>query len=134
MKAFYKYLIVFLCCCTASCSSKVIMIFYNDTSKVDDGEIFGSELNRFFLKEESTLYFKTKSVYLDKELINIKKKSTVNSKFINKDDSYYSYAFITKQGDTLFANEHLDLWRYRNKIVNLKNQKLVNKIKKHTVE
>jgi hypothetical protein len=48
------------------------------------------------------------------------------------DDGYYGYAFITTANDTLFADYNLTYWRYKEKGIFYKNEKLKTIISRAT--
>ena len=104
-------------------------VYYNDTSKIDDGEIWGSKLNTFFIQDKNIKVTTDNSNGLNKELMMIKKEIIKNGEEILIDDHYYDYAFVTK-GDTLFMNNAFEMWRYQNKksIISTKNIKKYLKI------
>ncbi len=114
MKKNYYIGLFFALLCLSSCKV-MTKIYYNDHSKVDDGEIWGSNLNSFFIKSESIITTSSSSVHLRDELRIIKDKIIKNGEVVMKDDQYYDYALVTKSGDTLFLNSAFEIWRYQNK-------------------
>lgn len=109
-------------------SCKVVTkIYYNDTSKVDDGEIWGSNLNVFFSKDKNVKITDNSSTNLNVELKRIKKVLLEKGESVVKDDLYYDYAFVMKSKDTLFTNSAFEIWRYKDK-----KGKILNKVTEYT--
>jgi hypothetical protein len=124
----YTYIGLFALLCLTSCKL-MTKIYYNDHSKVDDGEIWGSNLNGFFVKSENIIITSSSSVQLRNELRNVKAEIIKNGEVILKDDQYYDYALITKSGDTLFLNSAFEIWRYQNKKSKLPGSKVSKYLK-----
>jgi len=144
MKHFGLIFLIFLISCQTT------KVYYNDTSGVDDGEIFGNVLHYFFsqedIKSNRIKVFSIRSNKLSAQLNKIKKQiiekdSTIiyseNGIFIFGDDNIYDCAFITQKHDTIYGT---GLLRYKNllnefktpdvtKIFHVKNQELNNQLK-----
>jgi hypothetical protein len=103
---------IFVLLCLCSC--KITSIYYNDTSQIDDGDIFGCCTKLFFVTDQHITTTRIKSQYLIKELASIKEIINKKGQEFYKDDNFYNYAFITNNRDTIFSNE-LIVWRYKNK-------------------
>ncbi|HYC40779.1 MAG TPA: hypothetical protein VEB63_09840 [Chitinophagaceae bacterium] len=107
-----------------SCSQKLTVVYYNDSSKVDDGEIYGEALYSFFDPDKNIHIYEIYSNDLDKKLQAVIDSISSRSLPQEPDDAYYNYAFITASRDTLFADYRLSYWKYHNKSVLYKNEKL----------
>ena len=112
-------------CCLISCSVAT-KIYYNNTSNIDDGEIWGSNLNLFFVKNDRVKITQNKSNQLKTELKLIRDNLLKSNNVEKNDDYFYDYAFIINSKDTLYANSTFEIWRYRN----LKD-KVPNKVKSY---
>jgi len=124
MKYCKIYIVAACCVSIISCSQKVTKIYYNDSSKVDDGEIFGEALHIFFIQDKSIHIYQIQSNNLNNELQKIK--DSINSTLTSGelDDSRYTYAFITVSKDTLFADYRLSYWKYKRKSILYENEKV----------
>jgi hypothetical protein len=100
-----------------SCSQKITTVYYNDTTKVDDGEIFGEALQAFFVEDKNIYIYQVKSEKLSEELLKIIKIISAKVTVQEPDDSYYTYAFISASKDTLFTDYRLSYWKYKGKSV-----------------
>ncbi|GHT20734.1 hypothetical protein FACS189429_8820 [Bacteroidia bacterium] len=98
-------------------SCKTICIYHNDTSNLDDGEIWGSNVNLFFGDNDNIRKVEIKSLKLSNELRKIKEQIMENGNDFYKDDACYNYAFITHTNDTIYCNEFV-VWRYKKKTIN----------------
>ena len=125
-----------ICICllflTACQSTK---IYYNDTSYIDGGEIWGYELELFFTQEEeedgwqNIKIVESKSKKLSKQLQNIKNQIIdygseiiyYDSVFVYANEIFYDYAFITSSNDTLYCHKDWGEWCYKNKVAQIKN-------------
>jgi hypothetical protein len=93
----------------------VTRIYQNDTSQVDDGEIWGSTLPLFFVKDVQIRVTESYSRSLAQELRRVKGQlaKTKNSKAV---DYYpYAYAFILASQDTLYTDSYFSRWRCGNR-------------------
>lgn len=89
----------------------ITRIYHNDTTQVDDGEIWGSTLSQFFVKDGQIRVTENSSRSLAQELLRVKGQlaKTNNSKAV---DYYpYAYAFILASQDTLYTDSHFSRWR-----------------------
>ena len=124
-----RIICIFLLLLTACQSTK---IYYNDTSYICGGEIWGSQLNLFFTQDEEDEWQRikiteSKSKKLYKQLQNIKKqiiscdseKIYYDSVFLYANEMFYDYAFITSSNDTLYCYKKWGRWRYKNKVIEL---------------
>lgn len=89
------------------------MYYYNGLD-LNSNSTWGSSLQIFFLENRDMM----KEVITDKNLKNeisiIKEKITSKNRIIVPDDGNYTFAFINKK-DTLFADDRLEFWRYKDK-------------------
>lgn len=60
-----------------------------------------------------------KSKILKEELSNIRNKIIIKNQVLDFDDGNYSFAFINEK-DTLFADDRLEFWKYRDKGLDVK--------------
>lgn len=125
-----KLIVIILGFCIVSCSQKLTLVYYNDVSKVDDGEIFGQELQRFFSRNDNIKVVSIKSNSFNKLLKTVGDSIKQYESENYSDDNYYGYAFVTANRDTLFADYHLQNWKYKGKRGKYEN----NKIKYHIAE
>jgi hypothetical protein len=87
-----------------------IKIYHNDTSQVDDGEIWGSTLRLFFVKDAQIHLATSHSRDLANELLRVK--SLLNKTKSDKTVDYYRYDFALILGsDTLYTDSHFYRWR-----------------------
>lgn len=124
MKNMKSYIALFFCLSIMACSQKVTSVYYYDNTKVDDGEIFGESLERFFTRDENIHVYKVRSNKLEEELQKIKDSASAIPPSQELDDGYYGYAFITPSKDTLFAGYQLNYWKYRRNIISYSNDNL----------
>ena len=122
---FYMILFGLLMSCTMT-----TRIYYYDTSKFDDGEIWGDAIIYFFSENSDIVITQSNSKKLGLELINIKENVLKKGTIIEKDDSPYEFAFVTQDKDTLYSNGLIE-WRYRNRKGKVSNT--INKIYKKVV-
>lgn len=108
----------------SACNRNLTIVYYNDTSKVDDGEIFGEQLQLFFTAAENIHISKIQSGKLNVELKKIKDTLNLMPRSTEPDDGYYGYAFITPAKDTLFSDYGLAYWKSNGKSVLYKNEEL----------
>jgi hypothetical protein len=124
MNQLKTYLVALIYCTLLSCNQNITTIYYNDNTKVDDGEIFGEHLASFFAPDKNIYIQKIKSAGLKKELKIISDSLNLRDIDTELDDSYYGYAFITSSKDTLFASYSLSYWKSRHKSMSIQPQKL----------
>lgn len=98
-------------------------IYCHNTSKFDDGEIWGSNLQCFFTFKNEVQISNSNSKELYKELENIKREITIKGKKIDIDDDFYDYAFVLSSKDTLYSKS-LAQWRFNKKVFRIENVKL----------
>lgn len=124
MKIIKLYVTLLFCLSAMACSQKITAVYYYDNTKVDDGEIFGESLERFFVQDKNIHVYNISSNRLDEELQKIRDsiKSVPSSQEL--DDGYYGYAFITASKDTLFAGYELNYWKYNRNVINYNNDVL----------
>ncbi|WP_073296700.1 hypothetical protein [Chryseobacterium polytrichastri] len=125
-----KCFLLILLIATSCTSQKVVMYYYNGLD-LNSNSTWGSSLQIFFLENRDMM----KEVITDKNLKNeisiIKEKITSKNRIIVPDDGNYTFAFINKK-DTLFADDRLEFWRYKDKGVAYKlNDTSKNIILKH---
>jgi hypothetical protein len=128
-KILYLGLIAFL---LSSCKMTT-KIYYHDTSKFDDGEIWGSNLQSFFTLKGEVQVLNSNSKELNKELEDIKREITIKGKKIDIDDDFYDYAFILSSKDTLYSKS-LIKWRFNEKVFSIANVKIKELITKEATQ
>ena len=115
MEPFSKRLFILLLgtCMFSSCKSSKVILYYHDTSNIDDGEFFGDDVSGFFHVNKRIYIYKVKSQRTSAELQNIV--STLQQKSADQeiDDGWYEYAFITKSNDTLYADYRVAYWKLK---------------------
>ncbi|MDR6464588.1 hypothetical protein [Chryseobacterium sediminis] len=131
IKIRYSIIFALLVTVITSCSNQKIVLIYSKNTVNNSKYVIASDLKYFFSENNDI-----KRVYLQNEklslkLEDIKQKIVAKHQVIIPDDSYYVFAFITKK-DTLFADDRLDFWRFRDKGVYFKLDDLEKKkILKH---
>ena len=130
MKNTQSYIVIFCLAGLMSCSQKLISVYYHENSKVDDGEITSTYLRGFFVQDKNIHTYTVRSNVLNKELQEIRDSISRTKPVENFDDSYYGYAFITTAKDTLYADNNLTYWRYKEKGVFYKTENLKSIINK----
>lgn len=118
-KVFLHVLYLFVWC-FLSCNH-MVTIFYHDTSKVDDGDIWGNNLMLFFSKKKDISVSRTNSPELINELYKIKDQIQRNGNDIEADDRFYEFAFVLMDMDTLYTNGGFFDWRYKNRTLQIKS-------------
>jgi len=116
MKFFPKLLFVFVFSLYtfSSCKSSKIILYYHDTSDIDDGEFFGdSGVSGFFSANKRVRIYKVKSHQVSSELKNIVSMLQQKGPDLEEDDGWYQYAFITTSHDTLYADHRVAYWKYK---------------------
>lgn len=101
------------------------MYYYQ--GKINNGKyILASDLGSFFLDEDmKKIIIKDKNLY--KEISEIKKNIISKDQRFDLDDGYYVFAFI-KNKDTIFADNRLEFWRYKDKGMSLEISETSKKI------
>ena len=117
-------LFVATCLALLSCGHNKIVVYFNDNTKVDDGEIFGEQLSTFFTPDKHIYVRKIQSNQLQKELNKISDSLSLVEQDQELDDGYYGYAFITSTNDTLYADYNLNYWKSNKKRKALTSEKL----------
>lgn len=124
MRVLLVFIIVLMI--TFGSCQRTVMIYYNDTSSYDDGDIWGSNLPMFFEKKSDIkiVVNETTSKKVLKELNRIRKniflrgdkvsyiKLFENYTVVKDDHHFYDYAFVLNKKDTLYVNMALGVWRY----------------------
>lgn len=124
MKYWKTFITVACCIGIISCSQQLTVVYNNDSSKVDDGEIYGDALHTFFLPNKNIGIYEIRSNDLNKKLQGIMDSIRLVTLVQEPDDAYYKYAFITSSKDTLFADYRLSYWKYQGKCVFYEDDKL----------
>lgn len=99
---------------TVSCDNQKVMLFYYNGLDLNKNSTWGSSLQIFFEKDNDIKVIPIKDEVLKSDLLIIKKKIISTNNIIIPDDGNYMFAFISKK-DTLFADNRLEFWRYRNR-------------------
>ncbi|MCX8533916.1 hypothetical protein [Chryseobacterium luquanense] len=106
--------ILMLCTIFFSCRSHDVALHYYNGLNSNKNHTWSSSLYIFFEKDEEMTKVPIKSKILKEELSNIKNKIITTNQVLDFDDGNYSFAFINEK-DTLFADDRLEFWKYRNK-------------------
>ncbi len=109
-----KYLLLMLLIVATSCSNQGTTLFYYNGTTNNGKYVLGSDLKFFFLENNNIARTLIESKRINEEISKIKKEIYTKNNIIIPDDSYYVFAFITKK-DTLFADNRLEFWRYKDK-------------------
>jgi hypothetical protein len=107
-----------------SCNHHNAVVYFNDNSKVDDGEIFGEGLHAFFSPDQNIYVRSINNPDLQRGLREIVDSLIKTSTNLELDDGYYGYAFVTSSRDTLFANYSLTYWKLKQKRMSITNAKV----------
>ncbi|VXB72076.1 MULTISPECIES: hypothetical protein [Chryseobacterium] len=97
-----------------SCRSHEVALHYYNGLNSDKNHTWSSSLQIFFEKDEEMTKVPIKSKILKEELSNIRNKIITKNQVLDFDDGNYSFAFINEK-DTLFADDRLEFWKYRDK-------------------
>lgn len=97
-----------------SCRSQEVSLYYYDGLNSDNNWILASSTQIFFESDEEMAMVKIKNKILKKELLYIKDKIVSKNQILYFDDSYYTFSFINEK-DTLFADNSLGFWKYKDK-------------------
>lgn len=114
-----KYLLLVLLIVATSCSNQRIALFYYNGTANNGKYVLGSDLKYFFLKDNDITKTLIESKRISKEFSKIKEEIIAKNNIVIPDDSYYVFAFLTKK-DTLFADNRLEFWRYKDKGISYK--------------
>lgn len=113
MKKSVILLSILIMCILQSCSPVYEIFFYNP-GDIDDGEIWDSDLEYFFMRKERLSQVKSIShkltVELEEILISLKGKTKSE---VDEGD-FYEYAFVFQNKDTIFTNSAFEVWRHKN--------------------
>ncbi|KFF08934.1 hypothetical protein IW15_22640 [Chryseobacterium soli] len=125
-----KYFLLILLIATSCTSQKVVLYYYNGLD-LNSNNTLGSSLQIFFLENRDIMKVVIRDKNLKNEISIIKEKITSKNRIIVPDDGNYTFAFINKK-DTLFADDRLEFWRYKDKGIFYKlNNSSKNIILKH---
>jgi hypothetical protein len=78
----------------------------------DKNHTWSPSLHIFFERDEEMTHVPINSKIVKKELSEIKNKIITKKQVLDFDDGNYSFAFINEK-DTLFADNRLEFWKYR---------------------
>lgn len=111
-----------------SCGNQGTNLFYYKGTANNGKYILGSDLKYFFLENNDIKRTLIESKKLTMEMSKIKTEIIIKNNIVVPDDSYYVFAFTTKK-DTLFSDNRLEFWRYKDKGISHKlNDSLKRKI------
>lgn len=113
------YLLLMLLIVAASCNNQRTALLYYSGTANNGKYVLGSNLNYFFLKDGDIMKTFIDNKRFSKEISKIKEEIIGKNNIVSPDDSYYVFAFLT-QKDTLFADNRLEFWRYKNKGISYK--------------
>lgn len=131
IKIRYSIIFALLVTIITSCSNQKIVLIYSKNTVNNSKYVIASDLKYFFSENNDIKRVYLRDEKLSLKLEDIKQKIVAKHQIIIPDDSYYVFAFITKK-DTLFADDRLDFWRFRDKGVYFKLDDLEKKkILKH---
>ncbi len=116
MKIKYFLLILLI---TISCNNKKVMLYYYNGLEINKNSTWGSSLQIFFMEDQDMVRVPIKNKDLENEILIIKEKIISTNNIIVPDDGNYTFAFISKK-DTLFADNRLEFWRYKDKGISYK--------------
>lgn len=111
------FLLIFLIA-TSCTNQKVVMYYYNGLD-LNSNSTWGSSLQIFFLENHDMMKVVIRDKNLKNEISIIKEKITSKNRIIVPDDGNYTFAFVNKK-DTLFADDRLEFWRYKDKGISYK--------------
>lgn len=111
MKLKYSILVFLI---ITSCHNHEVALHYYNGLNSDKNHTWSSSLQIFFEKDEEMTHVPIHSKIVKKELSEIKNKIIAKSQVLDFDDGNYSFAFINEK-DTLFADDRLEFWKYRDK-------------------
>ncbi len=106
------------------------MLYYYNGLEINKNSTWGSSLQIFFMGDQDMVKVPIKNKDLENEISVVKEKIISTNNIIVPDDGNYTFAFISKK-DTLFADNRLEFWRYKDKGISYKlNHFLTMKILK----
>lgn len=108
-----KYFLFILLIIT-SCGNQVTILYYYNGNINNGKYILASDLKSFFLDNNDIKKVSIKDQKVKEEISQIKEKIILKNNIVVPDDSYYVFAFISKK-DTIFADNSLVFWRYKDK-------------------
>ncbi|WES98724.1 hypothetical protein P2W68_03725 [Chryseobacterium arthrosphaerae] len=125
-----RYFLLILLIVTSCANQKVVMYYYNGLN-INNNSTWGSSLQIFFMENRDMMRMPIRDKNLKNEISIIKGKIISKNSIIVPDDGNYTFAFISKK-DTLFADDQLEFWRYKDKGISYKlNDSSKNIILKH---
>ena len=125
-----RYFLLILLIVTSCANQKVVMYYYNGLN-INNNSTWGSSLQIFFMENRDMMRMPIRDKNLKNEISIIKGKIISKNSIIVPDDGNYTFAFISKK-DTLFADDRLEFWRYKDKGISYKlNDSSKNIILKH---
>jgi len=122
-----KYLLLILLI-IVSCTNQNVVLYYYNGLEISKNNTWGSSLQIFFMEDYDMIRVPIRKGELKDEISLIKTKIISKGKIIVPDDSNYTFAFISKK-DTLFADDRLEFWRYKDKGISYK----LNDASKNTI-
>lgn len=130
IKVNYFILLLVLVTIVISCRNQKITLIYSNNTVDNSKYVIASDLKYFFSdnRDIKRVYLRNEKLSLKTE--EIKQKIIAKNQIITPDDSYYVFALILKK-DTLFADDRLEFWRYRDRGIYFK---LEDKIKKEILK
>ncbi|QQV02979.1 MULTISPECIES: hypothetical protein [Chryseobacterium] len=114
-----KYLLLISLIVATSCSNQRTTLFYYNGTTNNGKCVLGSDLKYFFLEDNDIARTLIENKRFNDEISKIKEEIITKNNIVIPDDSYYVFAFITKK-DTLFADNRLEFWRYKDKGISYK--------------
>ena len=108
-----RFFLVILLFATSCTNRKVVIHYYNGLN-MSNNSTWGSSLQIFFIDNQDVKKIPIRSKDLKSEISMIKGKIISKNSIIVPDDGNYTFAFIS-ENDTLFADDRLEFWRYKNK-------------------
>lgn len=112
MKKAKYFILLFLI--AVSCRNQKVTLHYYNGLNYNNNWVLASSTRIFFESDEEMEIVKIKNKTLKKELFYIRDKIVVENQILDFDDGYYTFAFITEK-DTLFADNGLQFWKYKDK-------------------
>jgi len=119
IKVRYSIVLALLVTIITSCNNQKIVLIYSKNTVNNSKYVIASDLKYFFSDNNDIKRVYLRNEKLSLKLEDIKQKIVTEHQIIIPDDSYYVFAFITKK-DTLFADDRLDFWRFKDKGVYFK--------------
>jgi hypothetical protein len=96
-------------------------IIYYDAGTMDDGDIWDSDITDFFYNKKRHMEIHKYSYKLNLEIKRIVEivKNQENQEI---NETFYEYAFITNNKDTIYTNSYFEIWRYKDKKIKISNK------------